>query len=112
MPEFLNDYYLAGAAAAFAHELMYWTNVLRRKQPVRPILLLMSLFYVIAGGVLAGLAAKQGGKFATIPMALGIGYLWNEFLKGLSGVAVAISKSAKILEEKVSGGGTPKIAGK
>lgn len=103
MNEFLNQYFLSGAVAALAHELIYWTNVIRRKNDIRFSLLLMSVLYVLVGSLLAGLAAQEPHFQKIIPYSFGIGFLWGDFLKGLSGVVVTISKSTKLLEEKMIG---------
>lgn len=101
--DLVDQYYISGAVAAFAHELMYWTNVIRRRHQIRVSLLFLSLLYVIVGAVLAGLACQEP-ELRYIPYALGIGYLWNDFLKGLSGVVVTISKTRELLEEKLAKG--------
>lgn len=91
---------MSGAVAAFAHELVYWTNVVRRDQKIKAKLVLLSLLYVIVGGILAGLVCEEP-EFQYNPYALGIGYLWNDFLKGLSGVVITIAKSRELLDQKL-----------
>ena len=100
--ESINHYYIGGAVAAFAHELIYWRNVVRRRTEIRLGLIIMSILYVAVCGILAGLICSEE-QFKSIPFALGVGYLWNDFLIALSGSVVSITKAREFLENKLSG---------
>lgn len=84
------DYVMAGAVAAFAHELVYWSNIVSRKLAVRIPLLLLSVLYVGVGAALAGLLSRDP-RFAYLPIALGVGYLWNDLLKAIVGIFASLS---------------------
>ena len=81
---------MAGAVAAFAHELVYWSNIVSRKLAVRIPLLLLSVLYVGVGAALAGLLSRDP-RFAYLPIALGVGYLWNDLLKAIVGIFASLS---------------------
>ena len=104
--EFFEDpFLLSGAVAAFAHELVYWTNVVRRQGNVRAPLVFLSFLYIFVGAALAKLLSLDE-QFARIPIALGVGYLWNDLLKALSGVALTVAKAKEILDRKMDGIGS------
>ena len=100
-----HPFLLSGAVAAFAHELVYWTNVVRRKGKVRFSLVFLSLLYILVGAALAKLLSLDE-QFARVPIALGVGYLWNDVLKALSGVVVTLVKTKEIVDRKIDAIGT------
>jgi hypothetical protein len=108
--ELIDKYYLSGAVAALAREILYWRNVVHSSNDIRCRLMFMSLLHVVMGGALASLVCQEK-QFQSIPYALGVGCFWNEFLKLMSGSLLIIRRAQELLESQFILGAVVKSGG-
>lgn len=100
----VSGYFQAGSIAAFGHELLYWTNIVRRggREVNFMLLLLLSLsvLYILTGGAIAYYFC-QDERFQSYLYALGVGFFWPGVLKALNYAAITVSRTLNKLSQKL-----------